>query len=83
MEQQQQQQEQEQQQAQQQQQKVEERKKIREEKARLARLAVIQVTLLSMETSGTVCTGMKLNCARQSNEVTKCKVTVWATASAD
>lgn len=69
MEQQQQQQEQEQQQAQQQQQKVEERKKIREEKARLARLAVIQVTLLSVETSGTVCTGMKLNCA---NEVTKC-----------
>ncbi|XP_075891171.1 centrosomal protein of 131 kDa isoform X2 [Nelusetta ayraudi] len=42
LEQQQQQQEQEQQQAQQQQQKVEERKRIREERARLARLAVIQ-----------------------------------------
>lgn len=72
MEQQQHEQEQQQQQAQQQQQKVEDRKRIREEKARLARLAVIQVTLLSMETSGTVCTGMKLNRARQSNEVTKC-----------
>lgn len=36
----------EQQQQQEQQQKVEDRKKLREEKARLARLAVIQVTLL-------------------------------------
>lgn len=48
-----QQQQQRQEQQQQHQQKVEDRKKIREEKARLARLAVIQVTLLYMKASGT------------------------------